>query len=135
MLRHVKLVHNSVEEEHVSNGSTDKNSKSMPALEEDEEIVIKKEAIEPEVIIAPVEETNKETGESTVECIPKQEPKQESSKHGNKYCKSCDISFNFHSTYIAHKQFYCSSHAGELNNSNTNNNNNPTTRAAEASVL
>ncbi|KAG8232695.1 hypothetical protein J437_LFUL011442 [Ladona fulva] len=27
-----------------------------------------------------------------------------------KYCKSCDISFNYLSTFIAHKKFYCSSH-------------------------
>ncbi|KAJ8876811.1 hypothetical protein PR048_021258 [Dryococelus australis] len=34
-------------------------------------------------------------------------------KTGPKYCKSCDISFNYLSTFIAHKKFYCSSHAGE----------------------
>ncbi|XP_063245232.1 zinc finger protein ush isoform X5 [Bacillus rossius redtenbacheri] len=34
-------------------------------------------------------------------------------KTGPKYCKSCDISFNYLSTFIAHKKFYCSSHAAE----------------------
>lgn len=52
----------------------------------------------------------------------------------NKYCKSCDIPFNYYSSYVAHKKFYCSSHAGEItqtgNNNNTSNN-----RTAEASVL
>ncbi|GLH14256.1 Zinc finger protein ush, partial [Gryllus bimaculatus] len=44
---------------------------------------------------------------------------------GPKYCKSCDISFQYLSTFVAHKKFYCSSHAGE-NNGN---------RTAEASAL
>ncbi|KAF2880759.1 hypothetical protein ILUMI_25410 [Ignelater luminosus] len=141
VLRHVKLVHNVAEEEHLSNGSTDKNSKSMPTLEEDEEIVVKKEAIEPEVIIAPIEEVTKE---EPADVSPEEKSKQESekedealkdeSKQRNKYCKSCDISFKFHTTYIAHKKFYCSSHAGEITNANTNNNN-PTTRAAEAASV
>ncbi|XP_066290964.1 zinc finger protein ZFPM1-like [Branchiostoma lanceolatum] len=30
-----------------------------------------------------------------------------------KYCRSCDISFTNLSTFIAHKKFYCASHAGE----------------------
>ncbi|KAG0413160.1 hypothetical protein HPB47_009687 [Ixodes persulcatus] len=30
---------------------------------------------------------------------------------GAKYCKSCDISFNYLSTFIAHKKYYCSSQA------------------------
>lgn len=29
---------------------------------------------------------------------------------GPRYCKSCDISFSYLSTFIAHKKFYCSSH-------------------------
>ncbi|KAJ8948882.1 hypothetical protein NQ318_005503 [Aromia moschata] len=37
---------------------------------------------------------------------------QEAAKPGAKYCKSCDIYFNYYSTFIAHKKFYCSSHAG-----------------------
>lgn len=28
-------------------------------------------------------------------------------KFGSKYCKSCDISFNYLSTFIAHKKYYC----------------------------
>ncbi len=34
-------------------------------------------------------------------------------KYGSKYCKSCDISFTYLSTFIAHKKFYCSSHSSD----------------------
>jgi len=54
-------------------------------------------------------------------------------KLGPKYCKSCDISFKYMSTFMAHKKFYCSSHAGE--NVTNAANNNITARATEASVL
>lgn len=54
-------------------------------------------------------------------------------KIGPKYCKSCDISFKYMSTFMAHKKFYCSSHAGE--NVGNAGNNNLTARATEASVL
>jgi len=50
-------------------------------------------------------------------------------KTGPKYCKSCDISFNYLSTFIAHKKFYCSSHAGETTTGGAGG------RTAEASVL
>lgn len=36
-----------------------------------------------------------------------------SRRSGSKYCKSCDISFTYLSTFIAHKKFYCASHASE----------------------
>jgi len=52
-----------------------------------------------------------------------------SKKTGPKYCKSCDISFNYLSTFIAHKKFYCSSHAGETTTGGAGG------RTAEASVL
>jgi zinc finger protein ZFPM1 len=52
-----------------------------------------------------------------------------SKKTGPKYCKSCDISFNYLSTFIAHKKFYCSSHAGESTTGGAGG------RTAEASVL
>ncbi|KAJ8985562.1 hypothetical protein NQ317_011522 [Molorchus minor] len=123
------------------NGSDDKSTtRSMPALEEDEEILVKKEAIEPEVIIAQMEEplVKEEVTEpsSTMNCKSSEEEiLQEAAKPGAKYCKSCDIYFNYYSTFMAHKKFYCSSHAGEISAASANNNNNPTTRAAEASVL
>lgn len=160
VIRHTKLIHENVET--VSNGSerdADRekeetpNAKKQPQphhqqqpqpknklkLEEDEEIIIKKEAIEPEVIIAPIEDgiikeeildenTKKTQAEDEAEIL------QEASKAGPKYCKSCDISFNYYSTFIAHKKFYCSSHAGELASANTNNNN-TTTRTAEATSV
>lgn len=34
-------------------------------------------------------------------------------KCGPKYCKSCDISFNYLSTFLAHKKYYCSSHSSD----------------------
>lgn len=49
-------------------------------------------------------------------CQPKQEPspgdpaKSAGNKRGGttaKYCKVCDISFNYLSTFIAHKKYYC----------------------------
>lgn len=52
-----------------------------------------------------------------------------SKKTGPKYCKSCDISFNYLSTFIAHKKFYCSSHAGETTAGGAGG------RTAETSVL
>ncbi|XP_011496489.1 PREDICTED: zinc finger protein ush [Ceratosolen solmsi marchali] len=58
------------------------------------------------------------------EDTPPPEESLDASKSGPRYCRSCDISFNYLSTFIAHKKFYCSSHAGEASNNNNNNNNN-----------
>ncbi|XP_025270925.1 zinc finger protein ush isoform X1 [Camponotus floridanus] len=77
------------------------------------------------------------------EDTPPPEESLNSSKSGPRYCDSCDISFNFYHTFLAHKRFYCSSHAGEASNNNNNNNNNnasghptpPPTGRTEASVL
>lgn len=40
-------------------------------------------------------------------------------KYGSKYCKSCDISFNYLSTFIAHKKYYCSSHSSNPSSSSS----------------
>lgn len=138
VLRHIKIAHSSNENEEVVNGSDKSGTRSMPSLEEDE-IIIKKEAIEPEVIIASVEDSPEEKVlDEDIKMKTEQQEEEEmlveASKAGPKYCKSCDISFNYYSTFIAHKKFYCSSHAGEITASTTNNNNN-STRAAETSVL
>ncbi|XP_014467789.1 PREDICTED: zinc finger protein ush isoform X2 [Dinoponera quadriceps] len=89
----------------------------------------------------------KQEREDTPPPPPPPPPPEESldpSKSGPRYCRSCDISFNYLSTFIAHKKFYCSSHAGEASNNNNNNNNNnnasghatsPPTGRTEASVL
>ncbi|XP_044750618.1 zinc finger protein ush isoform X2 [Coccinella septempunctata] len=141
LIRHVKMVHNNAPPQQFEpsvpvNGS----SKSMPNLEDDEEIKVKKEAIEPEVIIAPVDEPIKREAldpgneEQRVKTEREEELLQEGSKAGPKYCKSCDISFTYYSTFIAHKKFYCSSHAGEMTASSTNNNNNAPSRTTETSV-
>lgn len=139
--RHIKLIHDAVSEENLVNGSAEKKSKPAPTLEDDEEIVVKKEAIEPEVIIAPIDEPIKEEfleGVLDVNSKVKEEGEMdillEAAKPGPKYCKSCDISFKFYQTFIAHKKFYCSSHKGEVTAASTNNNNQPS-RAAETSVL
>lgn len=144
VLRHTKLVHDNSD---VTNGSEEKRQRKTPPVEEEEdEIVIKKEAIEPEVIIAQIDEPIKEEVQTssggsetksklTAEC--EADILQEASKPGPKYCKSCDISFNYYSTFIAHKKFYCSSHAGEMTATSANNNNTTTTttRAAEAASV
>ncbi|XP_043284302.1 zinc finger protein ush isoform X2 [Venturia canescens] len=64
------------------------------------------------------------------EDTPPPEESLDPSKTGPRYCRSCDISFNYLSTFIAHKKFYCSSHAGEASNNNNNNNNNNSTTAS-----
>ncbi|XP_024944046.1 zinc finger protein ush isoform X2 [Cephus cinctus] len=75
------------------------------------------------------------------EDTPPPEESLDPSKTGPRYCRSCDISFNYLSTFIAHKKFYCSSHAGEVSNNNNNNNNSsshattPPSSRTEASVL
>ncbi|KAL3282135.1 hypothetical protein HHI36_005330 [Cryptolaemus montrouzieri] len=142
LIRHLKMVHNNPHPQPIETPTVNGSSKSMPALEEDEEIKVKKEAIEPEVIIAPIDEPVKQevmeanNEEKKVKLERDEDILQEAAKAGPKYCKSCDISFNYYSTFIAHKKFYCSSHAGEITASSTNNNNNNTTsRATEASVL
>lgn len=135
VLRHAKIAHSPRESEEVTvNGSSEKTTRSMPALDDDD-IIIKKEAIEPEVIIAPIDSPKeKNSDEDLKKKEQEEEILQEASKAGPKYCKSCDISFNYYSTFIAHKKFYCSSHAGEITAASANNNNN-STRAAETSVL
>lgn len=126
VIRHIKLLH---EEESLINGSGEKQA----VVEDEEEITIKKEAIEPEVIIASGEEDMKEEEELKPKLERESDILLEASKPGPKYCKSCDISFNYYQTFIAHKKFYCSSHKGEIAAASTNNNNN--SRAAETSVL
>lgn len=142
VIRHIKLVHEVMSSEVITNGSSENVSKKEPVVTEDiEEVLVKKEAIEPEVIITSF---NEEQKDEFVEVVNDIKPKlniseevdimEEASKPGPKYCKSCDISFNYFSTFVAHKKFYCSSHAGEVTTTSTNNNNS-TTRAAETSVL
>lgn len=129
VIRHIKLLH---EDECLINGSCEKNV--IP--EDEEEIIVKKEAIEPEVIIAPVEEEIKEDEDVKPKVERESDILLEAAKPGPKYCKSCDISFNYYQTFIAHKKFYCSSHKGEITAASANNNNNNnSSRATETSVL
>ncbi|KAK9870555.1 hypothetical protein WA026_008116 [Henosepilachna vigintioctopunctata] len=142
ILRHIKMVHSNHAPQSSDRIEVNGSSKSMPNLEEDEEIRIKKEVIEPEVIIAQIDEPVKQEvlesmkDEKKIKIETEEEILQEATKAGPKYCKSCDISFTYYSTFLAHKKFYCSSHAGEItaSSTNNNNNNNTTSRAAETSV-
>ncbi|XP_066143241.1 zinc finger protein ush isoform X1 [Euwallacea fornicatus] len=129
VVRHIKLVHE-VSMEEVSNG--EERSLKISQMDEEDEIIVKKEAMEPEVIIASVEGTIKEEPDLAKK-ESDEEILQEAAKPGAHYCKSCDIYFNYPTSFIAHKKFYCSSHAGEI--SSANNNNNTAARTAETSVL
>lgn len=119
------------------------SSSPISIVDEEDEVVVKKEAIEPEVIIAPVDDappavTPQTEADLKLEGLSEEDAEilQEASRAGPKYCRSCDISFNYYNTFIAHKKYYCSSHAGEVTASSTNNNNPATaTRPTEASVL
>ncbi|GLV42536.1 u-shaped [Carabus blaptoides fortunei] len=153
LLRHIKLVHSGkyppdVEDAVSVNGADDKPPKSMPLLDgEAEEVKIKQET--PEVDVDVVETSQDGVAgkehEPTSVVVAKELTNREceadilkeaAARTGSKYCKSCDISFNYYSSFIAHKKFYCSSHAGELpNNAANNNNNNNNSRTAETSVL
>ena len=144
LLKHMKLIHENTVHDPVSNGSDEKHSKNAKHIDEDDDdIVVKKEALEPEVIIASSDEPlGEDLGQPEVDSKTNAlnltqgaDVAQEGSKSGPKYCKSCDISFNYYSTFVAHKKFYCSSHAGEITAASTNNNNSPTKRATEASAL
>lgn len=62
------------------------------------------------VVTAIVEENaskNSDPPTSKSQCSPTE---KKTSTQGLKYCKACDISFNYLSTFIAHKKYYCTSH-------------------------
>ncbi|XP_048508503.1 zinc finger protein ush isoform X2 [Athalia rosae] len=68
---------------------------------------------------------------------PPPEESLDPTKTGPRYCHSCDISFTYLSTFIAHKKFYCSSHAGEASNNNNNSSSHvdhPTTNSSAPST-
>lgn len=140
VVRHIKLIHENGNSETISNGAEEK-LKLSPRLEKNEEIIVKKEIMEPEVIIDSVDDNPKQDfiDVATEEKVKNQEREsdvlQEAAKGSSKYCKSCDISFNYYSTFVAHKKFYCSSHAGELNAANVNNNNTSSRTTETTSVL
>lgn len=60
------------------------------------------------------------------------------SPNGSKYCSTCDITFNYTNTFIAHKKFYCKANKVESRpNSGPSPGSNTVvvTRGAETSVL
>lgn len=160
LLRHIKLVHSSgsgkLSESDDGSSTTlngtlteEKVPKSMPNLDEPEELVkVKQEVVDNETVVVDVVETSQDGVQEAKDIIKEEATPninsteceadilKEASRAGPKYCKSCDISFNYYSTFIAHKKFYCSSHAGEIPGTGTNNNNNNTpSRPTETSVL
>lgn len=82
-----------------------------PPVVKQEEVYVK-----PEPVDGPDEPVVDDDAERNIE----NEIEEARNKSGPKHCKSCDITFNYLSTFIAHKKFYCSSHLGE--NSAANNN-------------
>nr|CAD7392696.1 unnamed protein product [Timema cristinae] len=126
-----------VEENERSEGKVEvlvKQERRDVELKDEETVDVKNVLVKPEpVCVSDSEEIDVEDRPLEPRVMPKDndliEPTDLSGnnnkKIGPKYCKSCDISFNYLSTFIAHKKFYCSSHAGE----STAN------RTAETSVL
>nr|CAD7407891.1 unnamed protein product [Timema poppensis] len=126
-----------VEENERSEGKVEvlvKQERREVELKDEETVDVKNVLVKPEpVCVSDSEEIDVEDRPLEPRVMPKDndllEPTDLSGnnnkKIGPKYCKSCDISFNYLSTFIAHKKFYCSSHAGE----STAN------RTAETSVL
>lgn len=108
----------------------------MPIIDTDDNttIHIKREVEEMEVDVINSDDIKEEHIAADIKIDDDSEVMQDAINSGSRYCKSCDIPFNYFKSYIAHKKFYCSSHAGEItqagNNNNTSNN-----RTAEASVL
>lgn len=156
VVRHTRLVHSGSgakspglsligegEESLVLNGNEPHITKSILEDEPRPNVIIKQEIHEPEVDVIETDEVIKteyiESKDIKKEVINiKDSPVMDvdadileaSAKLGPKYCKSCDISFKYMSTFMAHKKFYCSSHTGE-----NVANNNLAVRATEASVL
>lgn len=52
-----------------------------------------------------------------------------------KYCKKCDITFNYYSTFIAHKKFYCKSEITERDTGSSPTQPNVVANRATESVL
>lgn len=112
------VVDNTVEKAQETSKVQEKREKSLsPSSDvvcENAKTVVKQEEVsvksEPEDVI------DDENSERNIE----HEIEEARNKSGPKHCKSCDITFNYLSTFIAHKKFYCSSHLGE--NSAANNN-------------
>jgi zinc finger protein ZFPM1 len=77
------------------------NGSHSPKLEEDTSSPIQ----------VPIQSVS--SGSATVSSDDVSNAAQSAKKIGPKYCRSCDISFNYLSSFIAHKKYYCSSHSTE----------------------
>jgi hypothetical protein len=103
----------------------ERSSERIKSEEEEEYIEVEDVSVKPEpsVIVKTeegVEEVTEEAGLDQADDLSMNNNK----RAGPRYCKSCDISFNYLHTFIAHKKFYCSSHIGE-NTSNSSSTNRP----------
>ncbi|XP_014248029.1 zinc finger protein ush isoform X2 [Cimex lectularius] len=102
-----------VKEEFVNNGEKPEDP------EEEEYIEVEDVAVKEEPLIKTEEENA--ARESPVSDQADDLSMNNNKRAGPRYCESCDISFNYLSTFIAHKKFYCSSHLGENPNASSNN--------------
>lgn len=62
-------------------------------------------------------------------------PELNSLSTDQKYCKKCDIKFNYYSTFIAHKKFYCKSEVTERDTGSSPTQPNVVANRATESVL
>ncbi|KAL1124601.1 hypothetical protein AAG570_001225 [Ranatra chinensis] len=114
------------EEEGISQRGSPTGSEkcNVKGEQDDEEEYIEVEDVKTEPLAIKTEEAI--GGEESVEGSPNADVPDDLSLNNNRragprYCKSCDISFNYLHTFIAHKKFYCSSHIGENAAANASN--------------
>lgn len=89
-------------------------------IEVDELPDVEKEALRREVATGSTSEENTVSDIITISKLDPKSPQEigdlstnNNKKYDSKYCKSCDISFKYLPTYVAHKKYYCSSQRNE----------------------
>lgn len=104
VMRHVKLVHKVIKDTNLLPPSKDSLPENHMAADNDETNSLKSDGCDPE------RETPKEETETVTE--PPKSPANvaELADVDSKYCSSCNISFTYRNSYLAHKKYYCSSH-------------------------
>lgn len=69
----------------------------------------------PSPVVVKQEATEDELVDVEADPVPAPQPaesdEESTRRPGLHYCQSCNITFNFPASYIAHKQYYCSTHA------------------------
>jgi zinc finger protein ZFPM1 len=102
LLRHMKSVHHRNIESEDGGSPTPPPVNSHVSTPSPETLVIKLEPSEEKISL-----TEDPPPPSSVSSSPAS-PADVSVTTASRYCKSCDISFSYLSTFIAHKRFYCS---------------------------